>query len=324
MMSSRYMKEDALACDLLKMQTRAYHMREWTESTIRRYHASLAKGSHPDLPALQSFYAWLFVPPTLWPFNVLDVLGGCLERLEAGQRLTPRLELLAALLPLVPDETVCTAVAAHEHYVQSGAYEHLLKAPAKYRQNEEALRSDSRWREDWSRLKATFRLQSYRDHKGIIRRRMGTERNLRPDFHVDLRRAKDVFAAAFDAFCLRWNLYGMQDDDPLLLKLAINVTPYGTLIHIPAYWSFDPKRDIRWEAIAKLHRLRVPGRQGAALADNRAGDRENARKLRELDREARRLGFKGEKKHKFLCTGLGWDVRSDPKRLRRLRREYGE
>ena len=318
------MKEDAFACDLRKMQTRAYHMREWTETTIRRYHASLAKGSHPDLPALQSFYAWLFVPPTLWPFNVLDVLNGCLERLEAGQRLTPRLELLAALLPPVPDETVCTAVATHEHHVQGGAYEHLLKAPAKYRQNEEALRSDPRWREDWSRLKASFRLQTYRDHKGIIRRRMGTERNLRPDFHVNLRRAKDVFAAAFDAFCLRWNLYGMQDDDPLLLKLAINVTPYGTLIHIPAYWSFDSKRDIRWDLIAKLHRLRVPGRQGAALADNRAEDRENARKLRELDWEARRLGFKGEKKHTFLCTGLGWDVRSDPKRLRRLRREYGE
>ena len=36
----------------------------------------------------------------------------------------------------------------------------------------------------------------------------------------------------------------MQNDDPLPLKLAVNLTPYGTLIHIPAYWSFDPKRDM--------------------------------------------------------------------------------
>jgi hypothetical protein len=96
---------------------------------------------------------------------------------------------------------------------------------------------------------------------------MTAERNLRPSFSVNVRRREEVFHAAFDAFCLRWNLYGMQHDKPLLLKLAVNLTPYGTMIHIPAYWSFDPKRDIRWDAIASLHRVRVPGRQGSALAE---------------------------------------------------------
>jgi hypothetical protein len=96
---------------------------------------------------------------------------------------------------------------------------------------------------------------------------MSAERNLRPSFSVNLRLTEDVFRAAFDAFCLRWNLYGMQNDDPLLLKLAVNITPYGTMIHIPAYWSFEPKQDIRWDAIACLHRARVPGRQGSAFAE---------------------------------------------------------
>jgi hypothetical protein len=59
----------------------------------------------------------------------------------------------------------------------------------------------------------------------------------------------------------------MQNDDPLLLKLAVDITPFGTMIHLPAYWSFDPKRDIRWDAIASLHRARVPGRQGSGLGD---------------------------------------------------------
>ena len=311
-----------LARDLSILRTRAYHMAEWTEAALRRYHAFLAAGAHQDVPALQVFYAWLFVPPTLWPFNILDVLGGCLETLEAGSPMPAPLDLLAALLPPVPGEAVCAVVAEHEHYVQNGTYEHLVKVPDKYRQNEDALRADPRWQEDWAHLKAAFRLRNYRDAKGIIRRRMGTERNLRPDFHVNLRRARDVFAAAFDAFCLRWNLYGMQGEEPLLLKLAVNVTPYGTLIHIPAYWSFDPKRDIRWDAIARLHRLRVPGRQGATLADNRAEDRENARKLRGLDRQARQRGLKGDKKHAFLCAGLGWVPETDPKRLRRLRAEF--
>ena len=109
---------------------------------------------------------------------------------------------------------------------------------------------------------------------------MSAERNLRPSFSVNMRRPEDVFHAAFDAFCLRWNLYGMQNDEPFLLKLAVNLTPYGTMIHIPAYWSFDAKRDIRWEAIAKLHRTRVAGRQGSALAEGVAERMQASKKLR--------------------------------------------
>ncbi|HZM01619.1 MAG TPA: hypothetical protein VFC44_01230, partial [Candidatus Saccharimonadales bacterium] len=111
-------------------------------------------------------------------------------------------------------------------------------------------------------------------------------------------------------------------DEPLLLKLAVNITPYGTMIHIPAYWSFDPKRDIRWDAIARLHRARVPGRQGSALAEGLAERMLAAEKLSLLDKQALRLGLKGERKHEFLCNGLGWDSRTSPKRLSRLRVEF--
>jgi len=114
----------------------------------------------------------------------------------------------------------------------------------------------------------------------------------------------------------------MQHDEPLLLKLAVNLTPYGTMIHIPAYWSFDPKRDIRWDAIASLHRVRVAGRQGSALAEGLVERMQAAEKLRQLDRDALRLGLKGEKKHEFLCAGLGWVPATSPKRISRLRAEF--
>jgi hypothetical protein len=138
----------------------------------------------------------------------------------------------------------------------------------------------------------------------------------------DLRRQWARLKAAFDAFCLRWNLYGMQHDEPLPLKLAVNLTPYGTLIHIPAYWSFDPKRDLHWDAIARLHRVRVPGRQDPALAEGLADRMRAAEKLRQLGQEASRRGLKGEKKHEFLCAGLGWTAGTSPKRLRLLRAEF--
>ncbi len=313
---------EALDRDLAKLKARAFDRANWAADALRRYHAATAKPGPPALQPLRALYNWMFVPTTLWPFNVQDVLEACLAALEKGKRLPPRHRLLLELLPDPPDETVCAAVADHEHSVQKGDYENQVNTQAKYAQNELAIKTDPELHRQWARIKTTFSVRDYRDHKGVIRRTMTAERNLRPCFSVNLRRPEDVFHAAFDAFCLRWNLYGMQHDDPLPLKLAVNLTPYGTLIHIPAYWSFDPKRDIRWEAIAKLHRTRVPGRQGSALAEGLAERMRAAEKLGRLDREVHRRGLKGEKKHDFLCAGLGWDSRTSPKRISRLRTEF--
>src|ERR1035437_3602052 len=312
----------ALDLDLQKLKARAFDRAEWAEEVLRRYHAATLNLDHVAAQQLRALYNWMFVPPTLWPFNVQDVLADCLAALEKGKRLNSRHRLLIELLPEPPDETICAAVADHELHVQKGTYENLVKTQAKYAQNELAINTDLQLRRQWARIKAAFNVQAYRDHKGVIRRTMSAERNLRPSFSVNLRRREEVFHAAFDAFCLRWNLFGMQNDDPLPLKLAVNITPYGTMIHIPAYWSLDPKRDIRWDAIASLHRARVPGRQGSALAAGFAQRMQDATKLRHLDREARRRRLKGEKRHEFLCAGLGWDPRTSPKRLSRLRGEF--
>jgi hypothetical protein len=81
-------------------------------------------------------------------------------------------------------------------------------------------------------------------------------------------RTADRFHAVFDVFCQRWHLYGMRGDRPLLLKLTANLTPFGTMIFIPAYWSFDPKRDLNWRAITALHKARGVPRQGPKLRAN--------------------------------------------------------
>jgi hypothetical protein len=312
----------ALDLDLKKLKARAYHRAEWAEDVLKRYHSVIVNLNDLDAQQLRALYNWMFVPPTLWPFNVEDVLADCLATVENGKHLNSRQRLLIDLLPETPNETICTAVADHELHVQKGTYENLVKTQAKYSQNELAVRNDPELCRQWKRIKAAFGVQAYRDHKGVIRRTMGAERNLRPSFSVNLRLPDEVFQAAFDAFCLRWNLYGMQNDKPLLLKLAVNITPYGTMIHIPAYWSFDPKRDIRWDEIARLHRVRVPGRQGSALAEGLAEQMKAAEKLRHLDREALHLGLKSDKKHEFLCAGLGWDPRTSPRRISRLRAKF--
>ena len=312
----------ALDLDLKRLAARAFDRAEWAEDALRRYHGVILNLGDAAARPLTALYRWMFVPPTLWPFNVQDVLDDCLTAIEKGKGLNARHRLLIDMLPEPPDETICAAVADHELHVQQGAYENLVKTQAKYSQNELAIRTDPELRRQWARLKTAFNVQAFRDHKGVIRRTMTAERNLRPSFSVNMRRREDVFHAAFDAFCLRWNLYGMENDNPLPLKLSVNITPYGTMIHIPAYWSFDPKRDIRWGAIASLHRARVPGRQGAALAEGLAERMEAAEKLHHLDQEAHRIGLRGWKKHEFLCAGLGWVPDTSPKRLCRLRAEF--
>ena len=314
--------QKALSADLKKLEARAYHIAEYAEEVLRRYHSAIPLLQHGTATPLRALYHWMFVPPTLWPFHIQDVLTDCLATVEKGKPLTARQRLLINLLPEPPDETICAAVAEHELHVQTGSYENLLKTQAKFSQTELATRTDPVMLWQWAQIKAAFDVETYRDHKGVIRRTMSTERNMRPYFSVNPRRRHDVFQAAFDAFCLRWNLYGMQHDEPLLLKLAVNITPCGTMILIPAYWSFDPKRDIRWDAIASLHRVRVAGRQGSALAEGMAERMKAAGKLRLLDREALRLGLKGQPKHEFLCTGLGWVPDTSAKRISRLRAEF--
>ena len=310
--------------DLKKLHAQAFDLADWTEPAIRRYHAVAFELEEPQSVLIRKLCDWLLAPFSLWPFNLHEVFEACLSTLEKRKKMTPQQQLIIELLPEPPDETICAAVTDHEFHVQKGSYENLVKTQIKYDQNEFAIRNDPDLRRQWASIKAAFDVKTFCDHKGVIRRTMTAERNLRSIFSVDLRLPKDAFQAAFDAFCLRWNLYGMKHDEPLLLKLAVNITPFGTMIHIPAYWSFDPKRDIQWPAIAKLHRIRVHGRQGSALAEGVAERRQNAIKLRQLDQEVRRLGLKGQKRHEFICQNLGWVAGTDPKRIARLRVEFKE
>ena len=86
----------ALARDLKKLQSRSYHRAEWAEEVLQHYHAIVprleAGASH-----LHMLYEWMFGPPTLWPFNIQDLLSGCLAALENGTRLNDRERLLIAV-----------------------------------------------------------------------------------------------------------------------------------------------------------------------------------------------------------------------------------
>ena len=126
------------------------------------------------------------------------------------------------------------------------------------------------------------------------------------------------FRGVFDVFCQRWHLYGMRGDRPLLLKLTVNLTPFGTMIFIPAYWSFDPKRDLNWRAITALHKARGVRKQGPKLGANQAAVREQAIRAREFWKEAAARKLKGEARISWVLQKLNKDLRTDERQLRRI------
>lgn len=126
------------------------------------------------------------------------------------------------------------------------------------------------------------------------------------------------FPFFFDAFCYRWKLYGMEHDRPLLLKISVNPTPHGTMIVIPRHWSLDPRRDLDWPLINRLHRSHGAKKQGPKLSPARTQKLDEAKQVKALREKARKLKLKGEALHEFICHQMKRDPRSDPSWWKRL------
>ena len=178
--------------------------------------------------------------------------------------------------------------------------------------------------EDWRLISTNFKLERHRDPQGIIRRSPLVEGNWRKPGFSDLRHEDSRFQVAFDFFCWKWFLYGMQGDEPMVQKLAVTLTPFGTQIFIPGFWSLDPLRDINWAKVARLHRARGIGKQGEKLADNHKAHGELVKRVLLADQAARRGGLAGEPRYAFIKQNTGLAQNTDNAEIRRYLREARE
>jgi len=312
-----FRKSSSLNHNLKRLRELAYHRFESSEDLVRSFDRFRRIG-HPDFDRLQRLYDWLFVPITLWPFNIEGLFRTALDHASSGKRLDKTMALVVDLLPPAPSERTRCAVSEHEHAVQHGNYESLIRARYKYDQVEHELARDEKFQADWNAIKAQFEVTKFADRKGIIRRPLVAERSMREDWAFRWKRTDDHFHVVFAAFCQRWNFYGMQRGRPLLLKLTANLTPFGTMIFIPAYWSFDPKRDLNWRAITALHKARGVQKQGIKSKSNQQATRIEALRAAQLSKQAVALNLKGQARGSLIITGLRLDPRTDERQLRRI------
>jgi hypothetical protein len=317
MKPSRSGRNSSFQADLKRLTALAYQRLQNSEDLLRKFHA-FRKAEHDNLEHLRKLYDWLFVPITLWPTDIEALFRAALHRAESGKRPDKNMILLIDLLPPLPSDRTQRAVSAHEHSVQHGNYDPLIRARHKYDQIESQLAADPTFQAQWNAIKAQFNVTKFADHKGIIRRHVVGERSMRDHWPLRWTKTGDRFYAVFDVFCQRWNLYGMRGDHPLLLKLTANLTPFGTMIFIPGYWSFDPKRDLNWRAITALHKARGVPKQGPKLTANQLAAGAESVRARRLWKEAAARKLRGEARTSWMLKQLGWNPQTDERQLRRV------
>src|SRR5437667_5773282 len=141
--------------DLKRLRDLAYHRLENSADLVRKFHR-VRSADHPDFDYLQKLYDWLFVPITLWPIDIEGLLRAAVDRAAAARGLDKTMLLLIDLLPLPPSSKTQRAVSEHEHSVQHGRYESLIRARHKYDQIESQLARDRVFQTQWSSIKAHF------------------------------------------------------------------------------------------------------------------------------------------------------------------------
>ena len=215
---------------------------------------------------------------------------------------------------LIPGDL--TTLHEAEQTMETGQYEDFLSATGqqKYEEYAERLQRSEVFLKDWELIKASFPKKM---DKPIVRRSLLMERNWQTGFGASFDDADASFQAVFDLFCWKWYLWGMAGDEPLLLKPSVSVTAYGTQLFIPGYLSLDPKRDLDFKRINRLHRARGSvKKQGAAFAESREQFDALSKEARQAERKGRKQGLKGDALMDYVLEQIGrpW---ADPRQLRR-------
>lgn len=303
-----------------RLREMAFHHFDRCHEAVTALHVLEKRiAAHPLSAEIWNAYDWLLTPFTLWPIDVAGLVQHVVKALRARLVFDPDLVMLLQLLEKPPADTTQIEISAYEKKVHAGEYDSLVKQPQKFAEREARLRRDAELLKFWNLIKARFPTKKYEANKlHVIRRSMSQERNFRPGLKFRWKRRQDKFAQLFDALCHRWQLYGMQGDMPLLLKISVNPTPHGTMIVIPRHWSFDKARDLDWRAISKLHRAHGVTRQGPKLSTSRIARMNERERVGYYMAEAKRLRLRGEARHEFICTMMRRSPTADPSWYKRL------
>ncbi|OAI41994.1 hypothetical protein AYO41_04950 [Verrucomicrobia bacterium SCGC AG-212-E04] len=305
--------------DLARLRSLAFKRLNACGDIAKQFHAKkreIALRSDRDL--LWRLYDWLTVPLSLWPIDFAGAAKHALDLVNQQEPLDDEFVIMVQLVGLPPNLASRQTMGAYEHDIARGRYEKLVRRQEKFDELERGLKDDQRFNEVWSNICRRFDIKKYQNSRGVIRRLMSKERNFREDLAFQWRTRDDRFRVLFDALCYHWNLYGIERKQPLLLKMTVNLTPHGTMIFIPRYWSLDLHRDLKAKEISRLHRAHGGARQGPKLSPSRLERLIEARKALAIWNRVTKDGIRGDKRYVAVLEGLNKDSRTDFSHVKRL------
>jgi hypothetical protein len=293
---------------------------------------------------------------SVFPQNPTHIAQQVQQALETPIRADPFFDVLLGLLISVDGQsyrsgfnfaqvTDLREIIQYERGRRNGSPEWCWKTKHKYDLFAAQVKNTPEFHEDWRLLSKNFELDRYRDSQGIIRRSLLVEGNWRkPSFSnpiavyqfpitsgsvegnwrepnlSDLRHEDNRFQVVFDFFCWKWFLYAMQGDEPLVQKLAVTLTPFGTQIFIPGFWSLDPARDINWAKVTRLHRARGTSKQGEKLAENQKAHKQLVKQIAKANQAAGQQKLRGKARYQYIKKSAGLVEAVDDAEIRRYLR----
>lgn len=286
------------------------------------YQLETAPESSRDRHHLVFIRKWMLVPLSLWPVDFAGMGRFLCQEIRAGRSLDTRLERVLGMLQKFPAESVRQIITDHENEVRKGDYGRFINKNAKFEAFERATINNPRRIAQWEQIKTDFKDSGVVKFtpKALIRRTLMLERNFRiPGWEfVTWSDEEKAFQTAIDLYCAEWNLFGMEGDRPLLLKLSVNVTHQSVMIVVPCYWRPDFKRDINWANVAALLEALGAESKGEKAARAEAERLEIAIRTYEAAQEAEKRGLQGEARHKFILKTAGLPPRTDERKVRKL------
>lgn len=312
----------SLKSDLARLRPLAFQRHKRCAPLVRLFHKLRGRiDGRADANLIWNLYHWLLVPQSLGPLDIVGLSSYVLDQVGKRRALDDELLMLLEMLGVAPTRAACDVMGEHEHSIVKGRYEHIVRCQQKFDEREKRLQQSTAFRSAWRNLTQRFKVSDYRLKRGVIRRQMSQERNFRDGLVFEWRDKDARFRQLFEALCYRWNLYGVQYNRPLLLKITVNPTPHGTMIFIPRYWSIDLSRDLNWKEIGRLHHAHGAIRQGPKLSVSRMERHEEAIRAQKAWIAAGKQGLRGDKRYEYVLEVLGRLPETDFSTVKRFLRE---
>jgi hypothetical protein len=314
--------QPTLAEDMSFLGTLTFQKPEELEPLMTDIHAILAD---PELKQFHKFArtlrGWVLVPFSLWIIEFKTFGAHACKQMRIDRKLDRTVAAILGHLEALPPKMAQQLVAEREALVRQGNYDPYLTkvGKAKYQAAMKKLLADPRFKKVWDDFCSRHDLSLLADYKGVLRRLMSSERNFRPEnWKFDPTDPKSVMQAEMDCICGCFCLYGVQNGEPLLMKLTVNATPFGVMLFIPRYWSLDHCRDILWGEIKKLLKAWGVLRQGEKWSLVRI-ERDHLRIAAHMANElAIKEGHKATDRLGFVSQAIGLPEDTDPANLRKL------